>query len=131
MALQILSMKIGFGIVGCLLIGLCFIRGFMRYVGKALDWAIDFCRRQNGDEPLEQPETRLNPVVTVFQIVVCLIMGYWFGHRINFTVKSSLEFLTVIAATWCFALGLFGYVDNLETIIILKLLKMGWLKGRS
>jgi hypothetical protein len=94
MALFILSVKIGFEIVGCILVALCFMRGFLAYLGNLLDLAIYHLHVKNSatvspetEEAIEKivaedqrakTETKRSssPLKVVCMWAVCFLMGY-------------------------------------------------------
>jgi hypothetical protein len=98
MALLSISMKtafvVGFEIVGCLLVALCFMRGFLAYVSNLLDLAIYHLHVKNSPEsvaatnaseeiaPKVTPKTS-SPLKTLLYFTVCLCLGYTIFHLLR------------------------------------------------
>ncbi len=67
MALMSLTVKIGFEIVGCFLAALCFMRGFMAYLGNLLDVAIYHLHIKNSAVVSPETEEAVEEIVTETQ----------------------------------------------------------------
>src|SRR5258706_7571474 len=84
----------GFEIVGCVLVALCFMRGFLAYLGNLLDVAIYHLHVKNSavvspetDEAVEEivtetqqaqaePKRSSSPLKVLFLWAMCMMMGY-------------------------------------------------------
>jgi hypothetical protein len=101
MALFILSVKIVFEVVGCILVALCFMRGFLAYVHNLLDLAIYHLHVKNSatvspetEERIEEivaedqqakaePRRSSSPLKVVCMWAMCFLMGYVIFHLIR------------------------------------------------
>src|ERR1700730_17850703 len=63
MALFILSVKIVFEIVGCILVAVCFMRVFLAYVGNLLDLVIYHLHVKNSATVSPETEERIEEIV--------------------------------------------------------------------
>jgi hypothetical protein len=101
MASLSLSIKIGFEVVGCVLIALCFMRGFLAHLDKACDRVIAFGEK------------------TVFDLFAVLVQVAMFVATVRWFHTSV--FVACVMGVYLVTFGFLAYADNLLDLAIYHL----------
>jgi hypothetical protein len=97
----------GFEIVACVLVTVCFMRGFMAHVRKACDRVIAFGEK-----------TVLDLFAVLVQIAMFLTTIYWFQRHTEFTLRSTSIFSACVMGVYLVTFGFLAYADNLLDLAI-------------